>query len=1053
MKFARHLAICGVILFSSHSLFASELSPECAKLGALSPAQRNYNTRVMNAMARYLDRARALTSPRGAKARTFEDAVLEAYLASSDPAKMKDASQRLGEMLGVPPEVAEVVVAFYDLENAYKADPALKGQVVEQISHYFPLPDSRGTGAPVVRDTWSSGLGNHSPAKASFDDWTAGKTPEVQRRAGEDDGFWWRDILGSLNTIRASQEQNPTRDLDGFLAQDGGKLWQVYGALVERELVKGQSGSLIPGSAILVGGAKHADGWKVRWAPNRLVIDGLFESKASYLGVARAQDQIRGFLTRLVDDPERVFIFGRRVDPNMIYLNTASGPVSLLEFAKTNQAWIRGDTVDDDFAKRFNEMFSENFYQIAIPKGEPQIDIPVGRYAETQSTRSELQDRFVRLIQKRFSNSIPSPEALREGLFSANPRNRSVPFEFEQYAQYRRTGIVPQAEAGPLWAVRTLPNSSQHLDQALSNLAGHLPTHRQRELETNFPVQPSDGKFFSGRANKMAEERVRNRIGAMIQAHNEWAKQDLQRRPLISDNSLDSKAGLEIALQILNKHAQKIPFEDFSDLETGGLLAIKTLPSFSLKLNTSLSKLAKHLPLDVQKRLESETPLLEDEGKRAIHSRKNQSSAKKILARLTDLVSAHNDWAKGAPDREPILWDSLGSKEGMTGALRILERSAQLINLDEFRNPEDGGLAAIKDLPHYSDQLAKSLKDASQHLPETTQRKLEEEFPVLDRAGTNAMRGETNRAQIGSPAETIRNRLGALIVEHNRWAQQEPGNRKVIPVEGVSKKEGMTNAIRILKESADEVRKEAQKLENPGRVALEAFTAADTGGIYALRKLPNYSIQLPEVMDNLAGHLSPETRAGLATKFPVKNNDVAMAPRASASERVRDRTVALVEAHNEWAAQDAEKRQKIPTDKLATKEGVEFALRVLDKSQHPISLHVFMDQGRGGMLALTKLPGYSKKLGQRIAEMGAHLPEAIQQNLSREFPVPGKGFALDSISPLASGEKVRNRMEALVKAHNEWAQGRAGAVLISLDTLETEPGMRQAIQILQHPVR
>ena len=235
--------------------------------------QRKFNTRVLNLMARYAKAQQSQSirpttgfNSKGKKAKTFEDAVQEAYFASLHD--MKGASRQLARLLDIPPEIAEVAIAYYDVENHYRDHPEFRAALADRINHFFPLPDV-GARVPVngqtLTDTWSHGLQRHSPAKSQFDRWKSGEPPLANRSPGEDDGLWWMHILTPVKVIEASQAKHPTPDAGDFLNQESGRLWQLYGALVERSLLKAQKGDLIPGPAITVGGKQHADGWKVRY--------------------------------------------------------------------------------------------------------------------------------------------------------------------------------------------------------------------------------------------------------------------------------------------------------------------------------------------------------------------------------------------------------------------------------------------------------------------------------------------------------------------------------------------------------------------------------------------------------------------------------------------------------------------------------------------------------------------------------------------------------------------------------------------------------------------
>lgn len=1095
----------------SPPLFATE-NPCLPLLVRLrTPSQRAFNTRVLNAMARFIDKNRGHTSPRGEKARTFEDAVLEVYLQVAHDETT--AANRLSELLDVPSEVAAVVLAFYDLDGYYRVHSEARQEVASRISDYFPLPDGSArialNGGSIV-DTWSLGLARHSPARSQFEDWKAGRAPaSVNREPGQDDGFWWKDIVSSSRTIQASQKMRPSPDLDAFLVQESGRLWQLYGALVERELIKSQKGTLIPGTAITVGGKKHADGWGVRYenrgGAQRLILETFLESKASFLGVARAQDQIRGFLSRLIENPHRIFLFGEYVRPETIFLQTKAGPVALLDFAKQNSDWIKGGRVDATFTDRFQSHFPEDTFQIVIPHGEPRPPIPVGRYADTDSSRADLQTGFARLVQKRYAPAGEDPVLFRDRLFSLSRDLRPLPPEWEQHAFFRRTGnsipvhiTTPQEwtdpENGGLRGILILPSYTLELEGSLAGLTEHLSDEVQTRLRTQYPVYTFDSstaRETGVRHSPLAAGRIRSRLAAIIQAHNDWVAESPGDRTPIPADSLASRQGVESAITVLQKTANLkkhfIWLSDFVDLKTGGILGLKILPAYSVDSTSTFRDLAAHLPEATQNFLEEAHPVEKADASRAMNTSRSRSPGR-IRDRFEALVKAHNEWAREVPaERTMISLKDLAFKEGAEQAFEILQRasgeilkrqqiseesSRHFLPLSDFADPRTGSIRGIRNLPSLTRGLDVSLGELAAHLPPNERVTLETDFPV---SGTDAARALLPNSPNQTAATRIRNRLEAQILAHNRWAEGDP-IRVSIALDSVKTDKGMENAIAVL-QKASEPELPKKRLENESShhiLPLENSFHGKAGWILGIKKLPHYGTQLGDSLHDLAAHLSEADQAKLLKDFPVKNSDgsaslarLGFQPPLSA-ERIQNRLEALIRAHNRWAELSPTTRDTISTEGIATQTGIEKALQILqtaaapvwrersqeaERRSHFVFLEDFTDAEAGGLLAIKSLPSYSKKMDEALRNLAAHLPEADNKILESTFAV-SKNSGATALSKGAGSRTaathIRDRLEALISAHNEWAAlSPSSRDSIPLDKLGTRAGMENALGVLR----
>jgi hypothetical protein len=504
----------------------------------------------------------------GKKSKLFEDAVIASYFRLSPPEQNdpKLVSKVLGDFLGVPPEVAEVVVAEYDLANSFRSSQALETQLRQQIEEFFPLPPPETSrvllGSRFIPDTWTRHLSKHSPAKRQFDAWRKGE-PSTHRPEGADDGYWWKDILASARAIEFSQKESPSADLNTFIKQEEGRLWQLYGAQVERSQFQNAigniGGDLIPGPAITVDSKRHADGWLVEWGTDgRVILKGLVESKASLLGLEKAQHQIRGFLSRLVESPKRIYIFGEAVDPKQIFVRTKNGDQNLIDFATQNKTWIQGSsTVDDSFIGHYNQVFAPSFYQVLVPKTDVELTLPVGQIVLGKASLADVRDAFVALVQKHFLGGYADAAELRDRLFKSNeytsPKWRAVSDRHFD----RRNGPVSISDGfmdpntGGLLAIRSLPGYSVKTDKAFDSLLGHLPENVQKQIQDDCPVINTDG-HSALRGQRKAAERIRKRLENTIKAHNEWAEKDPENRKVISWDGLETKDGMTAAIGILS---------------------------------------------------------------------------------------------------------------------------------------------------------------------------------------------------------------------------------------------------------------------------------------------------------------------------------------------------------------------------------------------------------------------------------------------------------------------------------------------------------------------
>ncbi|MBI4406081.1 MAG: hypothetical protein HY537_18120, partial [Deltaproteobacteria bacterium] len=256
--------------------------------------------------------------------------------------------------------------------------------------------------------------------------------------------------------------------------------------------------------------------------------------------------------------------------------------------------------------------------------------------------------------------------------------------------------------------------------------------------------------------------------------------------------------------------------DQFMDLNTGALAALRNVEGYSHKTREALAPLYAHLPAAVrtrlamllQQRITNQTAgghSLRRNPDGSPHHRGARVPSEQVQDAIYWICEAHNAWVAEDPSRGSVIdLSQLHTKSGMEEALskltgRISLKKPELT--DQFMDLNTGALAALRNVAGYSQKTTEALAPLYAHLPAAVRTRLDR---LLQQRLTNKTAGSTslNRNPDGSPypggrsaSEQVQDAIYWICEAHNAWVTEDPSRGSAIDLSQLHTKSGMEEAL------------------------------------------------------------------------------------------------------------------------------------------------------------------------------------------------------------------------------------------------------------------